>query len=183
MKLFFSHCIINVKWSLVNMSKCCSICFSSIYSNVLSQNGFLYDWQFLRFSLCNKWWEIIVYSENVLFLSIYFYLFLQELVQGFDQETAAVVMARLASYKMENEVLSLHWNSQLSLAKKCVDTISKYCSRSTNTSCNIAFVVWNTDFMLRLLVGVKCRKKDIGGEVNLHKYYMHIIWLDNNKGK
>lgn len=28
----------------------------------------------------------------------------QELVQGFDQETAAVVMARLASLKMETEV-------------------------------------------------------------------------------
>ena len=28
----------------------------------------------------------------------------QELVQGFDQETAAVVMARLASFKMETEV-------------------------------------------------------------------------------
>ena len=30
--------------------------------------------------------------------------YLQELVQGFDQETAAVVMARLASLKMETEV-------------------------------------------------------------------------------
>lgn len=29
----------------------------------------------------------------------------QELVQGFDQETAAVVMARLTSLKMEDEVL------------------------------------------------------------------------------
>lgn len=29
---------------------------------------------------------------------------LQELVQGFDQETAAVVMARLTSLKMEIEV-------------------------------------------------------------------------------
>lgn len=28
----------------------------------------------------------------------------QELVQGFDQETAAVVVARLASFKMETEV-------------------------------------------------------------------------------
>lgn len=28
-------------------------------------------------------------------------------MQGFDQETAAVVMARLASLKMETEVLSL----------------------------------------------------------------------------
>ena len=30
---------------------------------------------------------------------------MQELVQGFDQETAAVVMARLTSLKMEAEVL------------------------------------------------------------------------------
>lgn len=29
---------------------------------------------------------------------------MQELVQGFDQETAAVVMARLCSHKMEMEV-------------------------------------------------------------------------------
>lgn len=32
-------------------------------------------------------------------------VWLQDLVQGFDQEAAAVVMARLASYKMEMEVL------------------------------------------------------------------------------
>lgn len=32
---------------------------------------------------------------------------LQELVQGFDQETAAVVMARLTSLKMEIEVCFL----------------------------------------------------------------------------
>lgn len=30
---------------------------------------------------------------------------LQELVQGFDQETAAVVMARITSLKMEIEVI------------------------------------------------------------------------------
>lgn len=30
----------------------------------------------------------------------------QELVEGFDQETAAVVMARYASLKMEIEVIS-----------------------------------------------------------------------------
>lgn len=30
----------------------------------------------------------------------------QDLVQGFDQETAAVVIARLTSHKMEMEVLS-----------------------------------------------------------------------------
>lgn len=30
---------------------------------------------------------------------------LQDLVQGFDQEAAAVIMARLASYKMEMEVI------------------------------------------------------------------------------
>jgi len=32
------------------------------------------------------------------------YCVIQELVQGFDQETAAVVMARYASLKMETEV-------------------------------------------------------------------------------
>lgn len=32
------------------------------------------------------------------------YFAIQELVQGFDQETAAVVMARYASLKMETEV-------------------------------------------------------------------------------
>lgn len=37
-------------------------------------------------------------------------LFSQELVQGFDQEAAAVVMARLASYKMEMEVSSLDYH-------------------------------------------------------------------------
>lgn len=36
-------------------------------------------------------------------------LFFQELVQGFDQETAAVVVARLASYKMEMEVTFLDY--------------------------------------------------------------------------
>ena len=34
-------------------------------------------------------------------------LFLQEFVQGFDEETAVVVVARLASLKMEMEVLFL----------------------------------------------------------------------------
>ena len=33
---------------------------------------------------------------------------LQELVQGFDQETAAVVMARKTSLKMESEVYFDH---------------------------------------------------------------------------
>ena len=33
------------------------------------------------------------------------FLYAQDLVQGFDQEVAAVVMARLASYKMEMEVV------------------------------------------------------------------------------
>lgn len=32
---------------------------------------------------------------------------LQELVQGFDQETAAVVIARMTSHKMEMEVFLL----------------------------------------------------------------------------
>lgn len=32
----------------------------------------------------------------------------QELVQGFDQETAAVVMARKTSLKMETEVFSIN---------------------------------------------------------------------------
>lgn len=32
-------------------------------------------------------------------------MILQDLVQGFDQETAAVVIARLTSHKMEMEVL------------------------------------------------------------------------------
>lgn len=36
--------------------------------------------------------------------SFLFSMCLQDLVQGFDQEVAAVVMARLASYKMEMEV-------------------------------------------------------------------------------
>lgn len=36
-------------------------------------------------------------------------LFFQELVQGFDQETAAVVVARLTSYKMETEVIFLDY--------------------------------------------------------------------------
>lgn len=31
-------------------------------------------------------------------------VYMQDLIQGFDQEAAAVVMARLASYKMEMEV-------------------------------------------------------------------------------
>lgn len=33
-----------------------------------------------------------------------FAMYMQDLIQGFDQEAAAVVMARLASYKMEMEV-------------------------------------------------------------------------------
>lgn len=33
---------------------------------------------------------------------------IQELVQGFDQETAAVVMARKTSLKMETEVFSIN---------------------------------------------------------------------------
>ena len=33
------------------------------------------------------------------------FMTLQDLVQGFDQETAAVVIARLTSHKMEMEVL------------------------------------------------------------------------------
>lgn len=32
---------------------------------------------------------------------------LQDLIQGFDQETAAVVMARMVSFKMETEVTCL----------------------------------------------------------------------------
>ena len=45
-------------------------------------------------------------------------MILQDLIQGFDQETAAVVIARLTSHKMEMEVLficlsvRIEWKSE-----------------------------------------------------------------------
>ena len=67
---------------LLNLVLCCSI--STVYN--------------LR--MCKKSTKrILMLTGNMLPL--------QELVQGFDQETAAVVMARLTSLKMEIEVCFL----------------------------------------------------------------------------
>lgn len=45
-----------------------------------------------------------IYAQIKMFMLLNF-MILQDLVQGFDQETAAVVIARLTSHKMEMEVL------------------------------------------------------------------------------
>lgn len=47
--------------------------------------------------------EILKLINRVIFNYLHCFS-IQELVQGFDQETAAVVMARYASLKMETEV-------------------------------------------------------------------------------
>lgn len=66
---------------------------------------------------------ILSYSANP--SSFLFSMRLQDLVQGFDQEVAAVVMARLASYKMEMEVtlMSYMFGLQLNLSYEYEQTL------------------------------------------------------------
>lgn len=44
---------------------------------------------------------------------------LQELISGFDQEAAAVVMARQVSFKMETEVIYYSFSGSDSVKKNC----------------------------------------------------------------
>lgn len=64
--------------------------------------------------------------------------YLQELVQGFDQETAAVVMARLASLKMETEVY----------LKMCYFLLFSIVSFNTFCHCWIYLLKWLNFFSL-----------------------------------
>lgn len=100
------------------LSSCCQVWFSSY---VMQSCGYLiqmfaltciycvYLWRFLKdICLFSNYWlyrtlEILKSINNRIFNYLH-YCVIQELVQGFDQETAAVVMARYASLKMETDV-------------------------------------------------------------------------------